>query len=273
MADAENLTPDAPAAADAPVTPVAADTPAVPADLPVAAAPAAPSKPRAAPLKVRKPTVAAKPAVPAVAPAPKRSVRKAVVGKAAPAPKAAAPKPAAPRIVASKPAPKRLSPSPKAAPVSRPLPTSKDQTMASNAFDFTTALKTAFADIQEKAKSTYQKSSVALTEVNEFAKGNVEAVVESGKILASGLQELGSSAVADSRAAFETLTAEAKSMTTVTSPTAFFELQSALMRKQFDVAVSHTSKNAEAMLKLMGDSFAPISNRVAIAVEKVSKAA
>jgi hypothetical protein len=36
-----------------------------------------------------------------------------------------------------------------------------------------------------------------------FAKGNVEAVVESGKILAEGLQDMGTNLVAEGRSAFE----------------------------------------------------------------------
>ncbi len=145
--------------------------------------------------------------------------------------------------------------------------------MASTAFDMTSAFKTAFEDMSEKAKTVYEKSTSTLTEANEFAKGNVEAVVESSKILASGLQEMGTTVVEESRSAFETMTAEVKSLAAAKSPTEFFQLQSALLRKHFDAAVAQTSKSTEAMLKLANDSMAPISNRVTIAVEKVSKVA
>lgn len=145
--------------------------------------------------------------------------------------------------------------------------------MASQAFDFVAPFKTAFADIQDKAKEAYEKGTASITEANDFAKGNVEALVESGKILASGLQELSAATLTDSKTAFETLTTEIKSLASAKSPTEFFQLQSALLRKHFDTAVAQTSKSTEAMLKLANDSMAPISNRVTLAVEKVSKVA
>lgn len=139
--------------------------------------------------------------------------------------------------------------------------------------DFTATIQTAFSDIQEKAKTAYAKSTETLGEATDFAKGNVEAIVESGKILASGLQELGTAAVADSRSAFETLTADVKELASVKSPTEFFQLQSAFLRKSFDNAVASASKSSEAMMKLANEAISPISTRVSLAVEKVSKVA
>ena len=69
------------------------------------------------------------------------------------------------------------------------------------------------------------------------------------------------------------MTADVKELTTVKSPTEFFEKQNAMMRKQFDAAMAATSKNSEAMLKLASEAFQPISNRVSLAVEKIKHAA
>ena len=215
----------------------------------------------------------AKSVKPAPAPAPVVAPAAVKPTKAKPA-KVAAAKPV--KAKAAKPA-RTVKTSPtipsQAATGSSPLPSSKDKTMASTAFDMTTAFKTAFEDMSVKAKAAYEKSTSAMTDVNEFAKGNVEAVVESSKILASGLQEMGTTVVEESRSAFETMTAEVKSLAAAKSPTEFFQLQSALLRKHFDAAVAQTSKSTEAMLKLANESMAPISNRVTIAVEKVSKVA
>ncbi|MBC2669966.1 TIGR01841 family phasin [Novosphingobium piscinae] len=283
---------EAPAAAK-PAAPVAAAKPAVAAEV-KAPAPATAAQPKVVKTKAAKAKPAKiKPAAIAVPKAPvvKAPVVKAPVVKApvVPAPVVKAPVAKAPtakrprkpvavaRVAAPKPITKPVTvktPTPaKAAPVSRPLPKLKDQTMATQAFDFVAPFKTVFADLQEKAKTAYEKSTVTLTEANDFAKGNVEAVVESGKILASGLQELGTSALTDSRAAFETMTAEIKTLASAKSPTEFFQLQTALLRKHFDTAVAQTSKSTEAMLKLANDSIAPLSSRVTIAVEKVSKVA
>lgn len=283
-ADSEKPLDQAPVSAPAPDSTTAVEAAA---PSPVAAAPveapvskASPITPVAKPAPVAKSVPAAKVVAPVKAAKPVRAKRKlsAPVVKPVAQPVAAAPVAKAAPVQAAKrkparPAIKRNSTPPKAAPVSRPLPLFKDKTMAAQAFDFTAAFKTAITEMQDKAKTAYEKGSVAITEANDFAKGNVEAVVESGKILASGLQEMGTAAVADSRAAFESLTAEIKSLASVKSPTEFFQLQSALLRKHFDAAVAQTSKSTEAMLKLANDSVAPLSNRVTLAVEKISKVA
>jgi hypothetical protein len=158
--------------------------------------------------------------------------------------------------------------------VSPARPQLKDTIMAKTSpLDFTAQFQTAFSDFQEKAKSAYEKSTVAFGEANEFAKGNVEALVESSKILASGLQELGSALVTDGRSSFETLSSEVKELAATKSPTEFLQLQSTLMRRHFDSAVAFGSKNSEAMLKLANDAFSPISTRVSLAVQKASVAA
>ena len=45
------------------------------------------------------------------------------------------------------------------------------------------------------------------------------------------------------------------------------------VKKSFDTAMAQTSKNSEMFLKLAGDVFQPISNRVSVAVDSFKKAA
>jgi phasin family protein len=145
--------------------------------------------------------------------------------------------------------------------------------MTAKTADVTQTIQTAFKDATEKAKAAFEKSQASLADVGTFTKGNVEAVVESTKILATGLQEMSKSYVAESKTVVETLTADVKDLASVKSPTEFFEKQNAMLRKQFDAAVAATSKNSEAMLKLASEAFQPISNRVSLAVEKIKHAA
>jgi phasin family protein len=147
----------------------------------------------------------------------------------------------------------------------------KEKTMDTT--QFTTKMKSAVGEAQVKAKEAFDKGAATFGEYNEFTKGNLEAVVASGKILASGMQSLGSTAVADGKSAFETLTAEVKELAAVRSPADFFKLQGEFLRRNFDMAVANTSKNSEAVLKLASDVAAPISARVNLAVEKVKQTA
>jgi hypothetical protein len=59
----------------------------------------------------------------------------------------------------------------------------------------------------------------------------------------------------------------------VKSPTEFVQLQGKLVSRNFDATVAQFSKTTEAWVKLANDTFAPISNRVSVAMEKVRKAA
>jgi phasin family protein len=139
--------------------------------------------------------------------------------------------------------------------------------------DMTASLKDAVSDAQDKAKEAFAKTGAFAGEYGEFAKGNVEALVESGKILASGLQGLSSAFLADGKSAIETMTSEVKELSAAKSPTDFFKLQTELFQRNLDSALAYGSKTSEAMLKLTNDVMAPISSRVSLAVEKARKAA
>ncbi len=158
------------------------------------------------------------------------------------------------------------------------LPQSKDTTMDTQTTDFTardtaTGFKDVFADVKTKAKAAFEKGASSLGDYAEFAKGNVEAAVESGKIFAAGLQELGGTYAAESKTAFEALTADAKELAAQKTPTDFFKLQGEIARKNFESAVAFGTKNSEAWIKLAGDAFAPLSGRVNLAVEKIKTTA
>lgn len=133
--------------------------------------------------------------------------------------------------------------------------------------------QSAITEAQAKAKAAFEKSSSAMGEMGEFTKGNVEAAIESGKIFAEGFQEIGSTLVAESRTAFETMTGDIKELAAAKSPTDFLKIQSDMLRKSFDSAVAYGSKNSEAFLKLMSDAAAPLSGRVSLAVEKARQTA
>nr|WP_276588993.1 MULTISPECIES: phasin family protein [unclassified Sphingomonas] len=112
-----------------------------------------------------------------------------------------------------------------------------------------------------------------IEELNAFGKGNVEAIVESSKIAARGFETIGQDAADYGRKSFEGVAAAARTMASVKSPTEFLKLQSDFMRQMFDSMVAETSKNTETMLKLAGEVAQPISNRVALAAEKMKIAA
>ena len=122
-------------------------------------------------------------------------------------------------------------------------------------------------------KGALEKGQKMFEEMNSFSKGNIEAIVESTKIAAKGFETLGQDVAAYAKKSFEEATAAAKTLASVKSPTEFVKLQSDYVRGAFDMMVAETSRSTEAMLKLAGEVAQPISNRVALAAEKVKIAA
>lgn len=141
------------------------------------------------------------------------------------------------------------------------------------AVDYTAQVKEGIADLQTRAKTAYEKSTVLASEMGDFSKENVEAVVESSKILASGVQDMAKNYVEEGKAAVSTMTSDVKEIAAVKSPTEFVQLQSQIVSRNFDATVANFSKTTEAWVKLANEAFAPISSRASVAMEKVRKAA
>jgi len=134
-------------------------------------------------------------------------------------------------------------------------------------------METAYADLNEKAKAGVEKSTKAMEELSDIAKGNVEALVESGKIAAKGFETLGQEAVDYSRKSFEKATASLKSFSTAKTPTAFFQLQSQFLSSSFDEFTKEAAKSSEAFMKLAGDISQPLTARVTLVTDKVKSLA
>lgn len=130
-----------------------------------------------------------------------------------------------------------------------------------------------FADVRNKANEAAEKGKKFAAEAVEFNKANVEAVVEAGKIVAKGAQEMGKTNMEFAKKNFEDVQVAVKELTAVKSPTDFVKLQGEMARKGFDTAVAQGSKNTEAMVKLVSEMFQPISNRIAVTTELFKKAA
>ena len=150
----------------------------------------------------------------------------------------------------------------------------KAQTKAS---DYTAQMKQGAAnlqaDMQERAQTAYGKGTEIASEMGDFTKGNVEAMVASGKILATGMQDMGKTYVEDAKGAVAVVTTDMKEVAAVRSPTELVQLQSKIASRNFDATVAAVSKNTEAWVKLANEAFAPLSNRMSVAMEKVRKAA
>lgn len=141
------------------------------------------------------------------------------------------------------------------------------------AADATSKAQAMWGDMNARTKSAVEKSTKLFEEMNDFNKGNIEAVVESSRVAAKAAETLSQHAAETARKNFEQATAAMKSMASVKTPTELFQLQSDLARKSFDDMMAEMSKTSETMLKLAGDVFQPLSNRFAVAADKFKAAA
>lgn len=184
---------------------------------------------------------------------------------------------------AMKPASKKPVPAAKARapqPTKNAIPatrSAKDSTVTDTTIDtqptVTDEAKTMFAEANERAKAQMEKGAKAFEDIGAFQKGNLEAIVESSRIAAKGLEKIGHDQAAYLKTSYENATSAMKAMAAVKSPTELFKLQSDFARSAFDAFVAETSRSAEAALKLASEVARPISNRVALAADKIKVAA
>lgn len=199
----------------------------------------------------------------------------AATTKAAPmvAPPAAAP-PVSKAPVATPPA----SAAPAApVPAESPAPILKDrhvnETIKNVAEKAQETTKAAVAKFGEQTKSAFEKGKQGVEDYSEFQKGNVEALAESARIAAKGIETMGQEAAAFAKKTFDQTSETLKAMAQVKSPTELMKLQADYFRTSFDAMVAQTSRSTEASLKLAGDIAKPLQNRLALAAEKVKVAA
>jgi len=120
----------------------------------------------------------------------------------------------------------------------------------------------------EKASAQLLKS---YEELNALTKGNVDAVVQSGTIVAKGAEEAGKQVAAFAQASLEKSVATSKAFLTVKSIRELIDLQNAYAKQSFDALVAETTKLQELSVKVTNDALAPLSARVNLAVEKLAK--
>jgi phasin family protein len=151
--------------------------------------------------------------------------------------------------------------------------------VSAKSFDQTVA---AMKDGMNKATSTVEASQLQLKEgitktmktaeeVVAFSQGNVEALIKSGQIWSTGLQDISKQMASSIQASYEEAMSAFKALTSVKSLKEAVDLQVGLARSAVEKSVTESSKYTDASFKLAEQALAPISSRVTLAVEKFGK--
>jgi phasin family protein len=123
---------------------------------------------------------------------------------------------------------------------------------------------------QTKGIKTMINNSVDFAAIG---KENLEAFTASGKIWAAGVQDLTKQFAATAKASIEESVATFKALSTVKSVKEAIDLQSTYSKAALAKAMTESTKLTEASIKLTEQALAPITARMAAAVEVFSKAA
>jgi phasin family protein len=126
------------------------------------------------------------------------------------------------------------------------------------------------ADAGERGQKFAAKSQKTAEEFTDLAKANVEALVEAGRIAATGAKSIGQDVLASGRQGIEQASDAVKTLAEAKSPTEFFQIQSELARASFDRFVAESSKLTERVVKLAGEAAQPLQNRASINAERIN---
>jgi phasin family protein len=130
-----------------------------------------------------------------------------------------------------------------------------------------------FEATKAKMKEGVEKVMKTAEELVAFNQGNLEALVKSGQIWATGIQDLSKHIAAAAQASMDESMSAFKALTGVKSLKDAFELQSSFARAALEKSMTESGKLTDASFKLTEQALAPITARVNVAVEKFAKAA
>lgn len=124
-----------------------------------------------------------------------------------------------------------------------------------------------------KGKVTMENAIKSTEEFVSFGQGNVEAVMKSGQIWATGLQDLSKTFAATAQASIDETMATIKTLSSVKSLKEALDIQSNLAKTAMEKMMAESGKLTEASRKLAEQALAPLTARVTLAAEKFGRTA
>ena len=105
-----------------------------------------------------------------------------------------------------------------------------------------------------------------------FGQGNIEALVKSSQVVATGLQDISKQIAANAQSAMDESLSTFRALAGVRSIKEAMDLQANFARTSIEKAVSQTGQITEASFKLAEQAYEPIVGRVTLAVESFKAA-
>jgi phasin family protein len=145
--------------------------------------------------------------------------------------------------------------------------TVKPKTIEATAETATAAATAPMEQAQAKLKQGYDRAVKTAEQLAEFNKGNVEALVASSKILATGLQDISKHVATTAKANLDETVSTFRALSGVKSLKEAIDIQTSFARTSFEKAIADSGKLTETSLKLAEQAYAPLTARLNVAVE------
>ena len=137
--------------------------------------------------------------------------------------------------------------------------------------DGTAQARVAVEKTMETANKTAGDMMKAAEEAAEFGRGNLEALTKASQLYVTGVQDLSRQTLAMFQALSEQTIEGVKALSTMKSLKDAADFQASFAKSAIERAMNDSTKLHEAALKLAETSIEPITARVSLAMEKMSK--
>ena len=127
--------------------------------------------------------------------------------------------------------------------------------------------------VHERAANGMETAMKTAEDMIAFGQGNVEALMRSSQIWATGVQDLSKQLAATVQANLDETMTSFKAFGGVKSMKDAIDLQAQFARAAMEKAMAETGRMTDASLKLAEQAMAPITARVTLAVETMVKPA
>lgn len=130
-----------------------------------------------------------------------------------------------------------------------------------------TAVEQSFTQVTKSAESMLKATEEAV----EFGRGNMDAFTKASQVYIAGVQDLSRQALAMVQSLSDQALDNMKALSAARSLKEAADLQASFARAGFERVMGDGAKLQEASLKLAEQTFAPLTARVTVAVEKMAK--
>lgn len=137
----------------------------------------------------------------------------------------------------------------------------------------TTVMLAEIVKLKTEDKYTMENAMKSTEDFVSFGQGNVEAVMKSSQIWATGLQDLSKHFAATAQASIDETMATVKALSSVKSLKEAMDMQSSLAKTAMEKMMAESGKLTDASMKLAEQAIAPLTARVTLAAEKFGRTA